>query len=144
MGLPTEPGNKIADLLRTIAFKREGDPDGYLNLLQSSKQNRANIENQGRKEYFRLRRRWAYFLMVALVASGIFQALFVRFVGDGTWKFEHHEVFVNTVGAELFLQIAAMCLIVVRCLFPAERDKPSSEKVRSKFKKKSEVSGSDE
>jgi len=76
-------------------------------------------ENVGRKQYFELRRRWATFLMWALGATGVFQGFFVYLVGVGYWPFKDHEVFLNTVGAELFLQIAAMCLIVVRCLFPS-------------------------
>ena len=43
----------------------------------------------------------------------------VIFVGFGWWKFEKNEVFLNTVAAELFLQVAGMCLVLVKCLFPS-------------------------
>ncbi|CAN5432522.1 hypothetical protein BH11ARM1_BH11ARM1_04610 [soil metagenome] len=79
-----------------------------------------------------LRGKWSRVLMWLLCATSGFQAAFVVWVGVGWLPFEGHEVFVNTVAGELFLQIAGMGLIVVKCLFPGDawsRPKESKGKV---------------
>jgi len=59
--------------------------------------------------------------MIALCITATMQAIFVSLVGAGIWTFKDHKEFLNTVGAEVFVQIAGMSLIVVKCLLPSEK-----------------------
>ena len=93
-----------------------------------SKKTRDQIEDAGREQYFRLRNRWSLYLMIALSASMVFQGALVWSVGIGWLAFKDQSVFLNTVAGELFLQIAGMCLIVVRCLFPTAEVKGKKKK----------------
>jgi hypothetical protein len=85
---------------------------------------RIKVHTAGWVSFYQLRATWSPFLMGMLIASALFQAVLVVAVGLGRWEFKGQEVFLNTVAAQLFLQIAGMGYIVVRCLFPA---RPSQE-----------------
>ncbi len=95
---------------------------------KKAQRTRSTIEADGREQYFQLRKHWSTYLMWALSASIIYQGVIVWTVGNGYLPFKDHQVFLNAVSAELFLQIAAMCLILVRCLFPSTESKSRKKK----------------
>lgn len=101
---------------------------------------RQQIEDDGREQYFELRRSWSIYLMRALGISIAFQGFVVVLVGAGSLPFRGHEIFLNTVSGEIFLQIAGMCLIIVRCLFPSTKEK-AKKKDSKKQPMGSKISG---
>lgn len=76
-------------------------------------------QTEGLRAYHELRKNWSPYIMGILSVAILFQIVLVSLVGSGLWKFEDNKVFVNTVAAELFLQIAGLGLVAVKCLFPA-------------------------
>lgn len=134
--LPNQDGRGF--LLRELLAKIQGvKPAGDEDLEAReaiAKIASQEAQNDGLTQYYKLRRHWAYYLMIVFGLSVIFQGIFIVLVGCSVLKFTGHEVFLNTVGAELFLQIAAMCMIVVRCLFPTAQDKEKDKRERPKGK----------
>jgi len=82
----------------------------------------------GLEKYHKLRDSWSTYLKVLLFLSALFQGVLIAMVGSSQWKFTNHEVFLDTVAGEMFLQIAGLGYIVVRCLFPSD-GKKSTDKV---------------
>jgi hypothetical protein len=92
---------------------------------------------RGLERYHILRDDWSNYLKWLLACSAAFQAALVWFVGAGVWSFERESKFLLTVASTLFLQIAGMGYIVVRCLFPEHQKKgspPAGGKGRSESK----------
>ena len=78
-----------------------------------------------------MRQRWSLYLMVALGVSIIFQIILIVCVGVGCLPFHGNVVFLNTVSAQLFLQIVAMCTIAVKFLFSDGVQRANARKSKS-------------
>jgi hypothetical protein len=81
---------------------------------------KAQIELDGRQNYFSLRKRWSLLLKLLLSISIIFQFIVILLVGFGCLNYKEYSWFINLVMGENFFQIIGLCLIVVNFLFPKE------------------------
>lgn len=82
----------------------------------------ADIEAEGRREYFDLRKTWSVFLMRALFILLAFQLALVIFVGKGWLNFQPYRDVLDLVIGTTFLQVIGMCVVVVKFLFPNRPD----------------------
>jgi hypothetical protein len=79
---------------------------------------KADIELQGRREYFGLRKSWSAFLMRTLFVLVGFQIALVLAVGSGRLDFQpYHDVLDLVIGTTV-LQVIGMCVVVVKFVFP--------------------------
>ena len=88
---------------------------------------RLKIENQGRTDYFHLRIKWSWFLLVTLSVMVLFQIFLTVAIGLAWFDFKNYKSFLELLVGETFLQIAGMCYIVVRCLFPNNKETKKPE-----------------
>ncbi len=99
------------------------------------KSKQLEIENKGRSDYFSLRIQWSIFLLVTLSIMVLFQIFLTIAIGLNWLHYEKYKPFLELLVGETFLQVAGMCYIVVRCLFPGEKDdKKKPEKPERKTK----------
>lgn len=91
------------------------------------KRTKNDVEMEGRADYFQLRNKWSHYLIRCLAASITFQFGLVVAVGMHWLDFTGHETFLISVGGEVFVQIAAMCLVATKCLFPPNPNKPKKK-----------------
>ena len=76
------------------------------------------IENEGRSDYFKLRKKWSWSLLGFLIGMFVFQAALTVLIGLRIFDFKEYKFFLNLVVGENFLQIVGMCIMVVGFLFP--------------------------
>ena len=82
---------------------------------------RLQAERDAFNTYHDLRKQWAMILKKLLYAMVGFEAALTFFVGFG-WLHFPSQVFLNLIVGQTFLQIVGMCYIVVKFLFPNEKD----------------------
>ena len=75
------------------------------------------IENQGRHDFYSLRKSWSRFLMFSLFAMLAFQMGLTVLIGTGHLDFTKYPVLISLVVGENFVQIIGMCVLVVQFLF---------------------------
>ena len=93
---------------------------------------RLAAERAAFDSYHDLRKKWADVLRNLLYAMVGFEACLTFFVGSGLLHFPS-QVFLNLIVGQTFLQIVGMCYIVVKFLFPYDKNpfdtaKPKSER----------------
>jgi len=129
----TSDGSKVQELLSRLSgtqpVKKVAD-----DRLRNADAAKREIENKGKEEYYELRKQWSIYIMFVLPPVIVFQAVLIAMVGLAKWPFTGNSVFVNTVAGELFLQIAGMGYIIVRCLFPPGDTDAKRSSARSKAK----------
>lgn len=123
---------KLDELIRsTVNSLKEARPSAEQRLMDA-RARKAESEAEGSVDYYALRRQWSRLLMILFALSAAFQAGLVTWVGCGWLPFDGHETFLNLVSGELFLQIAGMCYVIVRCLFPSVSDPKKGKDAREK------------
>ena len=88
--------------------------------LRQSIQVVESIEEKFFKAWMAHRHKWSNFLLVAMSFSLACQTALVALVGTGKFDFSKYQFFLDSVACELFAQIALMCGIVVKALFPVD------------------------
>ena len=88
---------------------------------------RLRLDNDGRKEYFWLRKKWSWVLVVALSLTILYHFLFCWMLGAGVWKYDAYKTFPYLQTVEFFGQIVGLCWIVVTFLF-SDPNSPHSKK----------------
>lgn len=115
---PVIPKLQLASLRDAVKGLTRQDVD-----LQAREEeaNRAAIENDGRREYFRLRGSWSVYLGGFLGSSLLFQFIIAIGVGWGFLRFDNYHDVLKWIVATNFGQILGMGYIVVRHLFPSKK-----------------------
>ena len=94
---------------------------------------RLKAERDAFNTYHDLRKQWAMILKKLLYAMVGFEAALTFSVGFG-WLHFPSQVFLNLIVGQTFLQIVGMCYIVVKFLFPNEKDPFETKSPRTKKK----------
>lgn len=90
------------------------------------------IEQDGRKQYFELRKKWSWILCGVLIPTLIFQFTLVVLVGLKKLSFTENKNLVEIVCSGNFLQVIGLVYIVVRFLFPSSQPSPQPSSVSAK------------
>ena len=98
---------------------------------------RLQAERAAFNTYHDLRKQWAMVLKKLLYAMVGFEAALTFSVGLG-WLHFPSQVFLNLIVGQTFLQIVGMCYIVVKFLFPNEKN-PFETSQDDKTKKQDKV-----
>lgn len=77
----------------------------------------ARVEVDGRKQYFKLRTDWSFYISCWISALIIFNSALAVGVGTGWLNFIEMKWFITAVTVETFLQIVGMGYIAVKFLF---------------------------
>ena len=78
---------------------------------------RIAIENKGREDYFALRKKWSFWIILWISILIGFNILLTACIGFDLLNFKDYKWFITTVTVETFIQIVGMGYIAVRYLF---------------------------
>ncbi len=81
----------------------------------------ARAHSRGQKFYYQMQIIWSIILGVILIMSMVFEIWLAYGVGRGSLNFEKYQTFLWIIAGENFVQIVALCTIVVNFLFPKKR-----------------------
>lgn len=119
---------KIDALLNNFTETQQGASSDDKRTIEAKM---ADQEIQNQQSFNDLRQEWSPYLKWILGATTLFQATFIILIGCGLLPFKDHEIFLNTISSELFLQIAGLGYIVVRCLYPDGKNTSTKQKKKS-------------
>jgi len=130
-GIPAKPPISY-NALKSIVQAENNPPDliperkqSHEDLLKSLEAQetllRLQAERNAFNTYHDLRKQWAMILKKLLYSMVGFEAALTFSVGFG-WLHFPSQVFLNLIVGQTFLQIVGMCYIVVKFLFPNEKD----------------------
>ena len=105
----------------SIPEKKQSQEDALKSLEAQETLLRLQAERNAFNTYHDLRKQWAMILKKLLYAMVGFEAALTFSVGFG-WLHFPSQVFLNLIVGQTFLQIVGMCYIVVKFLFPNEKD----------------------
>lgn len=90
----------------------------------------AQVEIDGRRQYFELQERWSEVIIDWITALLLFNCVLIVMVGSGLFTFEKTPWLITTFVTEIFLQVIGLGYIAARFLFPGTGSKSPKRKVQ--------------
>ena len=78
------------------------------------------VHLEGLRAFYRLRKKWSWFILVCISLLILFQIVVTVMVGCGVLDFKEYKWFLPMVITENFAQIIGLAIIVVTFLFSAK------------------------
>lgn len=127
-------GPDRATIKATIRAQSDAEPEFAVARIKSQAE---RVEIDGRIAFFRMRSTWSIAIMVWISIFIAFHVTLTFFIGWGWLDFTKYKWLIPTMVGENFLQIVGMGYIVVRFLYPGEKNvKPTpTSKARSNIRK---------
>jgi hypothetical protein len=106
----------LSSIDNTAKLTHEVVKDRYISATIQA--HREKIELNGRAQFFNLRKKWSWTLIIWISFILIFDSLLIKKIGIGTWKFEKYPWLIHEVIGIDFAQIVGMGYVIVNYLFP--------------------------